>query len=381
MNYTKEQVKKILQEELFNKDYNFRYDISQLGNQKLCRDLMKYFNKHYPDLFNCGAEILYCYMYRNNINYLLDKMFCYCGNKNKFKRLNKGYNKYCSKKCSANDKNLIYKRVNTMRMIENGLSGYDRMVLKLNKTKLNNVDKNGLNGYQRGVLKAKETKKQKHGDENYNNREKCALTKLKKYNNSKYNNRKKAKETMINKYNSDSYAKTSYYKNLYKDTLFLLKRELKRAFTCYLKYKTISYLGSKDCLHKSYITKKKNNTFNSSKIENIDYKKLLTKYPDTIHHYKDDRYPFECDFYIPSKDLFIELNFHWTHGSEPFNKDNLKHLEKLNLWKNKNTFYYNNAINTWSNLDVRKLKTFINNNINYKIFYTQKEFNNWFDKI
>ena len=32
---------------------------------------------------------------------------------------------------------------------------------------------------------------------------------------------------------------------------------------------------------------------------------------------KYDRYPFACDFYISSLDLFIECNYHWTHGGKP----------------------------------------------------------------
>ena len=33
---------------------------------------------------------------------------------------------------------------------------------------------------------------------------------------------------------------------------------------------------------------------------------------------KYDRYPFACDFYISSLDLFIECNYHWTHGGKPY---------------------------------------------------------------
>ena len=45
---------------------------------------------------------------------------------------------------------------------------------------------------------------------------------------------------------------------------------------------------------------------------------LKERYPDVITQYKDDRYPFACDFYIPSLDLFIECNYHWTHGGKPY---------------------------------------------------------------
>ena len=37
-------------------------------------------------------------------------------------------------------------------------------------------------------------------------------------------------------------------------------------------------------------------------------------YNDVIRSYSTDKYPYNCDFYIPSKDVYIECNFHWTHG-------------------------------------------------------------------
>lgn len=48
------------------------------------------------------------------------------------------------------------------------------------------------------------------------------------------------------------------------------------------------------------------------------YDALLSIFPDTQYDVRvDDRYPFYCDFYIPSKDLFIELNAHPSHGRLP----------------------------------------------------------------
>ena len=41
-------------------------------------------------------------------------------------------------------------------------------------------------------------------------------------------------------------------------------------------------------------------------------------------------------------DLYIECNYHWTHGGHIFNKDNINDMEKLNKWKQKNTKFYNN---------------------------------------
>ena len=45
---------------------------------------------------------------------------------------------------------------------------------------------------------------------------------------------------------------------------------------------------------------------------------IIQYYPDVIYDViVDGRYPYYCDFYIPSEDLFIELNAHPSHGSKP----------------------------------------------------------------
>ena len=63
---------------------------------------------------------------------------------------------------------------------------------------------------------------------------------------------------------------------------------------------------------KQYLTRKKNDTFNTSESEQLLYEKLLKENTNkTIYrNYKCKRYPFYCDFYIKEDDLFIELNAH-----------------------------------------------------------------------
>ena len=68
--------------------------------------------------------------------------------------------------------------------------------------------------------------------------------------------------------------------------------------------------NSEEIKLKIYKTKKQNHSFNTSSYEDVFYSKLLLIFDseDIIRQYYDDRYPFNCDFYIKSKDLFIELN-------------------------------------------------------------------------
>ena len=114
--------------------------------------------------------------------------------------------------------------------------------------------------------------------------------------------------------------------------------------------------------------------------EKLTFNKLKEKYLDVINQYRDKyRYPFNCDFYIPSLDLFIECQYSWTHGGHPYNKENDK--EKLELWKEKakTSKYYQNAINTWTIRDVNKRETAKKNNLNYLEFFSYKDFLEWFE--
>jgi hypothetical protein len=204
--------------------------------------------------------------------------------------------------------------------------------------------------------------------------------------------REKYKFTNIEKYGYDNAAKSDYVKNK------IIKTNLTRYGSSNVfsskygknkvKSSLIEHYGvdnywktqeskdkrfTKELIQKSFETKIKNGTINISKSENKTYEILREKYPDVLSQYKDNRYPFNCDFYIPSQDLFIECNYHWTHGDHPYNEENDKEI--IEFWKSKNSKYYNNAINTWTIRDVNKKKYL--DKLNSKVFYSFKEFLLW----
>ena len=127
---------------------------------------------------------------------------------------------------------------------------------------------------------------------------------------------------------------------------------------------------------KEYQTRKINKTFNTSKPEDELYNKLCITYgkEDVIHIYRSEKYNHNCDFYIKSKELYIELNYHWSHGGHPFNPDNPEDIEKLNIWKQKALEHkqYAYAIKVWTESDVQKLNDFNKNKLNYQIIYPNK---------
>lgn len=129
----------------------------------------------------------------------------------------------------------------------------------------------------------------------------------------------------------------------------------------------------KDWRMKVARTMKEHNSYIKSKPEEDLYLELIEEYgkDNVIRQYKDERYPFYCDFYIPSEDLFIELNRFWTHGSHPFDSSNIDDIEKLHIWQelSKISDFYKNAIYVWTQLDVKKFKIAQENNLNYKVIY------------
>lgn len=127
---------------------------------------------------------------------------------------------------------------------------------------------------------------------------------------------------------------------------------------------------------KEYETKKKNNSFNSSKMEQDLISEMVKIYGenDVIHPYRDERYPFNCDIYIKSQDLFIEVHGTVEHYGRPFDKNNPLDVQEANtiLEKAKNRgakSRYWNIYRWWTEIDPNKLETFRKNNLNFKIIY------------
>ena len=296
--------------------------------------------------------------------------------------------------------------------------------------------------------KAKQTKLNKYGSAGYNNREKARQTcietygvenvfqrdeikvkseqtKLARYNNAHFVNPEKNLQTKIDKYGSVEEAYKQRNKKSVKTCLDRYGVE-NVAYADEIKNKIITTQKSNwankteeekqriatkisvankgrvvwnknkkvgpvpedkkaEILAKQYVTKRNNNSFNSSSGESIFYTKLLQLFSedDVITQYNtDSRYPFNCDFYIKSLDLFIELNFNWTHGYKPF-EGTEQDLQKLQAWETKalTSDYYKNAIETWTVRDTQKYNTAKTNNLNYLMYYSESEIENFEEDI
>jgi hypothetical protein len=86
-------------------------------------------------------------------------------------------------------------------------------------------------------------------------------------------------------------------------------------------------------------------------------------------HPSDGRYPFNCDFYIVSQDLFIEMNGHYSHGNHWFDEnssaDCLRRQQLLDSGKRHNI----EAVRTWCNIDVQKRAAARKSGIRYLVFW------------
>lgn len=134
---------------------------------------------------------------------------------------------------------------------------------------------------------------------------------------------------------------------------------------------------------KEYVTKKQLGTFNTSSVEELVYDRLVHHFgnDDILRQYVSEKYPFVCDFYIKSLELYIELNVHWTHGGRPFDKDSEDCLKVEQDWllKSRNSDFYKNALVTWVERDVLKRQIAKQNDLNYITFWDKdlKDFELW----
>ena len=213
-------------------------------------------------------------------------------------------------------------------------------------------------------------------------RNKCKLTCLEKYgvdNPAKLEeNKEKVKQTCLKKYGGLAPICNPNIKNQIKQTC--IEKYGVDNYGKSLKHKTnMSTIMLSDEMQKHrYSIMSKNNTFNTSKEEDEVYE-FLSQYIDVTRQFNgSSKYPFCCDFYIEDLDMFIECNFHWTHGGHPFDPSSIKDQVKLEQWKAKQTKYYNNAINVWTKRDVEKRNKAKEENLDYKEFWSLKELKEFF---
>lgn len=210
-------------------------------------------------------------------------------------------------------------------------------------------------------------------------REKIANTCLKKYGVARYLDSDEGK-VQIAKIKSDIGFRQKMSNIIASDSV---QEKIKR--TCLEKYGVEYPAQSSEVFEKISQSKVKNGTWSTSKPEILMHEMLCNKFGvlDVEQHYnKDFRYPFHCDCYVKSWDLFIELNATWTHGNHWFDCNNPIDVEKSLLWLKKSDEghpFYKSAYRIWTYTDLQKRDTAIRNNLNYLVFWDNdlSDFKSW----
>jgi len=280
------------------------------------------YDKYYKNEFGNVSEMIYAYLHQDT--WQKEKICLVCGKPTRFECLSRGYHKFCSRKCASK-----YDVINNIGFHSN------ESKLKISSHKKESIEKRKLTLLKRyGVTCSYQIN---------NIMEKSKIA-------------SKTPEAIKKRMESD---KKNHGGRLAWDS----EKSIKSRFE----------------------TAKKNGTINKSKLEDISYELLYKIYPDIIRQYKDiKRYPYFCDFYIPSKDLFIEMHLGLNHQGCEYDPNNEEHKKKVIYYKEKaeqNHPRYNKIILEWTITDPKKLKSFKDNNCNFKIFYNMEEFYKWYNEL
>lgn len=127
-------------------------------------------------------------------------------------------------------------------------------------------------------------------------------------------------------------------------------------------------------------TKRARGTFCSSSPEETLFGMLCEIFgrDDVVRQYRSDVYPFACDFYVRSRNLYVELNASWTHGGHWFDASDDSDAAVLTEWRERadaardgraRPGYYDNAIHVWTDADVRKREAARSGGLNYVVFW------------
>ena len=132
----------------------------------------------------------------------------------------------------------------------------------------------------------------------------------------------------------------------------------------------------------------KDSGYNSSEDELFYFDLLKKKWPDVIMSYTDDRFVnpdthrhFQADYYIPSKDWFINLDKTITHGRRPYNPNDPNCQADVKWLKSKAEpgNYYERMLKQWTITDPIKRQIAKDNNFRLIEIFNMDEFNKWYE--
>lgn len=253
--------------------------------------------------------------------------------------------------CSLQN-SLVKQKAKQTVLLKYGVDHSSKAPIVKEKAKATCLEKYGVSSYAKTNAfkeRCKQTNKEKYGTDYYTQTVEC---------------KSRVKKTNLKKYGKEYFMQTAAFKVLSQTT-------------CMQKYGVPYSFQSKNNKEKSLATKRLNGTLTTSSIE-TEFMAFLAKHNiEFKQQYKEVRYPFHCDFYLPKQDLFIELNFNWTHGRKPYDSKSSVDKAIVQEWadKAKNSDYYASAIDVWTKRDPMKQQHALAQSLNYKAIYTIDELN------
>ena len=189
-------------------------------------------------------------------------------------------------------------------------------------------------------------------------------------------------KTVKAKYGSSNVFEKAVFDNFVLDEAVKSGR-LKRNRTMLERYGVLEPLQNQDIKNQNKIfnSRKKNHTLNSSLPEDVLYKELILLFGegDVLRNVKvDDRYPYAVDFYIKSRDLFIELNGDKAHNTHWFDANSKRDLQIVNSYyenmvriesETGKKSRYRKYIETWTVKDLEKRQCAEKHKLNYLVFW------------
>ena len=288
----------------------------------------------------------------------------YCNKETTYRCLG-NYAPYCSRKC-ANNANL--ERRKETCLFKYGVDTPAKLEKIKEKTKQTCLKKDGVinGGWAPEVReKIKRTNQEKYGvDMPLQSKEILDKT----------------KETSKERFGTEYYMRTNEFRKVSKE-IFLEKYGV----DCPMKNNNIrqklsNKLNTEEVRQKIYETKKRNNSFNISKPEEELYLYIKEKFTEVKRQYKEERYPYNCDFYIPELDYFIELQGYYTHNTHPYNPNSIS--DKLLVEKYKEKYGEKcQAITIWTIKDPEKRECAKRNNLNFKEAWSLEEGKEFIDEL
>ena len=299
--------------------------------------------------------------------------------------------KFCSNIC-AQSSDEIKQKIKQTCLKKYGVDNYNKTKESKEKIKQTCLEKYGVEYFWQSdecKEKIKQTCLEKYGVDSPLKSEKI---------------RNKGKKTCLEKYGVDNPAKLEENKEKVKQTCLKkygglapicdpnIKNQIKQ--TCLEKYGVDNYgkslkhkinmstiMSSDEMQEHRYNVMTKNHSFNTSKPEEELYLYIKEKFPSVKRQYKDKlRYPYNCDFYIPELDYFIELQGYYTHNTHPYNPNSISDQVLVERYKER----YGpkcQAITIWTLKDPEKRDCAKRNHLNFKEIWNLEEGKKFIDSL